>query len=42
MEVDDEKICTYNISVGGLLVVLSARCGLAAWMQWSSRVLIVI
>ncbi len=34
MEVD-KKIYTYNISVA-LLVVLSARCGLAAWMHWSS------
>jgi hypothetical protein len=34
MEVD-KKIYTYNISVA-LLVVLSARCGLAVWMHWSS------
>jgi hypothetical protein len=31
MEVDEEKIYTYNISFW----VLSARCGLAAWMNWS-------
>ncbi len=36
MEVDEEKIDTYNISVWGLLVVLSASCGgLEPWMQWS-------
>jgi hypothetical protein len=29
MEVDEEKIYTYNISVG-VCLVLSARCGLAA------------
>jgi hypothetical protein len=35
MDVDKEKIYTYNISVfRGLLVVLSTRCGLAAWMHW--------
>jgi hypothetical protein len=33
IEVDEEKVDTYNILVGGLLVVLSARCGLEAWMQ---------
>jgi hypothetical protein len=40
MEVDEEKIYTNNISVlfSGLLVVLSARCGLAAWMHWSCTV----
>jgi hypothetical protein len=32
MEVDEEKIHTYNISVGVLHVALSARCGLEAWM----------
>jgi hypothetical protein len=31
MEVEKVKIETYDISVGGLLVVLSARCGLEAW-----------
>jgi hypothetical protein len=35
MEVDEEKIYTRNIWVGGLLVVLSAGCGLAAWMHSS-------
>ncbi len=37
MEVDKEKIYTYKISVGVCLcMVLSARCGLAAWLHWSS------
>ncbi len=36
MKVDDEKIYTYVPYFAlGLLVVLSARCGLAAWMNWS-------
>ncbi len=35
MEVDEEKIDIYNISVWGLLVILSASCGLEPWMQWS-------
>jgi hypothetical protein len=34
-EVEEEKIDTYNISVLGLLVVLSASCGLEPWMQWN-------
>ncbi len=33
---------SYNISVGGLLVVLSARCGLEAWMHWSCIDVIVL
>ncbi len=33
-KVDEEKIYTYNSSIRGLLVVLSARCGIAAWMNW--------
>ncbi len=39
MEVDEEKIDTYNISV---VVVLSARCGLEAWMHWSCIDVIVL
>ncbi len=36
MEIDEEKIYTYNTYFGwGLLVVLSARCGLAARMHRS-------
>jgi hypothetical protein len=34
IEVVEEKF-TYNISHGVLLVVLSAGCGLLAWMHWS-------
>jgi hypothetical protein len=37
MEVDEEQIFRL-----GLLVVLSARCGLAAWMHWSCVDLIVL
>jgi hypothetical protein len=35
MEVDEERIYTYNISVGLCMWFMSARCGLAAWMHWS-------
>ncbi len=35
MEVDEEKIDTYNIFGWVLIVVLQARCGLEAWMHWS-------
>jgi hypothetical protein len=36
MEVDEEKIDTYLQYFGWvLLVVLSATCGLEAWMHWS-------
>ncbi len=41
MEVDEEKIDTYNIS-DGVACVLSARCGLAAWMQWSCIDVIIL
>ncbi len=36
MEVDNENIYAYVQHLGwGMLVVLSARCGLAAWKHWS-------
>ncbi len=40
MEVDEEKIVQYF--GWGLLVVLSARCGLEAWMHWSCIDVIVL
>jgi hypothetical protein len=42
MEVDEEKIDIYNISVGVCLWFLSARCGLEAWMHWSFIDVIVL
>jgi hypothetical protein len=41
MEVDEEKIETYNIWLG-FACVLSARCGLAALVQWSCIDVIVL
>jgi hypothetical protein len=41
MEVD-EKMYTYNISVGVCMWFLSARCWLAAWMHWSYIDVIVL
>jgi hypothetical protein len=45
MKVDEEKIYIYSYIQyfgWGLVVVLSARCGLAAWMHWSSIDVIVL
>jgi hypothetical protein len=45
MEVDVEKIDTYNISIGVCLWFVGYRkyrCGLAAWMQWSCIDVIVL
>jgi hypothetical protein len=41
MEVDEEKIATYNIWLG-FACGLSARCGLEAWMHWSCINVIVL
>jgi hypothetical protein len=41
MEVDEEKIDTQYFGCG-LLVVLSTRCGLEAWLHWSCIDVIVL